>query len=185
LEALFVVALTAGLRVGELQALRWRDVDTERQRLRVSATLTAIEDGAPVFGEPKTQHSRRTVWLSGTAAHALDRHRSKQQDARRNAGSSWSEHGLVFTNAVGQPLWRSHIWRAFKKLLTKAELPDMRIHDLRHTAATLLLAEGVPVKVASELLGHSDIKTTLRIYAHVIEGAQEQAATAMDRLFHA
>jgi integrase len=75
-------------------------------------------------------------------------------------------------------------WRAFKDLLAKSELPDMRVHDLRHTAATLLLAEGVPVKVASELLGHSDVQTTLRIYAHVIEGTQEEAASAMDRLFH-
>ncbi|HXH20539.1 MAG TPA: site-specific integrase [Dehalococcoidia bacterium] len=92
---------------------------------------------------------------------------------------------MVFTNERGLPLWRSQVRRAWLRLLEKAGLPHLRIHDLRHSAASLLLAEGVPVKVVSEMLGHSDVATTLRIYAHVLEGAQEQAASAMDRLLHA
>lgn len=183
-EALFTLLLTAGLRTGEAQALRWLHVDTERQRVRVVATLTTQKDGAPVFGEPKTQHSRRTVWLSALAADALERHREAQARLRTAAGDAWTEHGLVFTNARGLPLWRSQVRHELRRLLEKAQLPPMRVHDLRHSAATLLLEQGTPIKVVSELLGHSDVQTTLRIYAHVIEGAQEQAASAMDRLFH-
>jgi integrase len=185
LEAFFVVALTCGLREGELQALRWKDVDLERYRLRVTATLTAVQDGKPVFGEPKTQHSRRTVRMPQMATAALERHQADQDARRRLAGDAWEENGLVFTSDVGRPLWRSQIRKHWLALLEKAGLPPMRVHDLRHSAASLLLAEGVPVKVASEMLGHSDVTTTLRIYAHVIEGAQEQAASAMDRLFRA
>ena len=94
-----------------------------------------------------------------------------------------TEHGLVFTNAVGNPAGTSAAVR-FPKLLAKADLGPMRIHDLRHSAASLLLADGVPVKVVSEILGHADVSTTLRIYAHVLEGAQEQAASYMERLFN-
>jgi integrase len=184
LEALFVLAITAGLREGELQALRWKDVDVERRSLRVTATLITVKNGAPVLGEPKTQKSRRWVYLSELATEALNKHRSRQETLRDSAGAAWREQGLVFTNDLGQPLWRSQVWRAFSILLKKASLGQVRFHDLRHTAASLLLAEGTPVKVVSELLGHSDVKTTLAIYAHVIPGMQEQAATAMDRLLH-
>lgn len=179
------MAVTAGLREGELQALRWPNVDLARRRITVVATLTSVKDGSPVFGEPKTQHSRRTVWLSEMATESLKAHRLRQKDERELAGPAWKEHGLVFCNEAGQPLWRSQIRRSFTPIVSKAGLEHLRFHDLRHTAASLLLAEGTPVKVVSELLGHSDVKTTLSIYAHVIEGAQEQAASAMDRLFHA
>ena len=186
LEALFVVALTAGLREGEAQALRWQHVDLDRGRVRVVATLTAVEDGEPIYGEPKTQHSRRTVWLSDGTVSALERHHVAQEAQRHLAAPAWHDHGLVFPDELGGPLWRSRIRRDFKRLLAKAGLPNaLRFHDLRHSAASLLLAEGVPVKVVSEMLGHSDVKMTLSIYAHVIEGAQEQAASAMDKLFHA
>ncbi len=185
LEAFFVLALTSGLRLGELQALRWSDIDTERQRVQVSRTLTTVRGGEPLFGQPKTQKSRRTVWLSATACEALETHRLNQPSQRQLAGAAWKEYGLAFTNALGKPLDNSHVLsRGLHPLLDKAGLPRMRFHDLRHTAATVLLSQGVPVKVVSELLGHSDISTTLRIYAHVIEGAQEQAVSVMDKLFH-
>lgn len=184
LEALMVLAVTAGMREGELQAVRWRDVDLGRRQLRVTATLVTMKDGEPVFGEPKTQHSRRIVYLSELALEALNTHRRRQEDLRVAAGPAWSEHGLVFTNELGRPLWRSRVRHAFLSILQKSGLEQLRFHDLRHSAATLLLAEGTPVKVVSELLGHSDVKTTLSIYAHVIPGMQEQAASAMDRLLH-
>ena len=145
--------LTSGLRLGELQALRWTDLDTQRQRVHVSRTLTAMVDGVPVFGEPKTQKSRRTVWLSAPAFEALERHRVDQDAQRGRAGPAWSEYGLVFTNGLGKPLDSSHVLnRYLHPLLEEAGLPRMRFHDLRHSAASLLLAEGVPVKVVSELL---------------------------------
>ena len=104
----------------------------------------------------------------------MENHWLEQAAQREAAGDAWKEHGLVFCNDIGQPLWRSGIRREWTKLLAKAGLPHMRVHDLRHTAPSLLLAEGMPVKVAGEMLGHSDVTTTLRIYAQVIEGAESR-----------
>src|SRR5687767_5147299 len=110
-----------------------------------------------MFGAPKTEKSRRTVWLPELATEALERHQV-DQDARRRDAVVWKDYGLVFCHAAGQsagrPLWRSQIRSAWLALLEKAHLPPTRVHDLRHTAATLLLNQGVPVKVASEMLGH-------------------------------
>lgn len=184
IEAFWMLAITTGLRLGELQALQWGDVDFGRRRLQVRRTLAV--DGKAVFSAStsKKNHSR-TVWLAERVAVALTAHKERQDAAREHAGEYWNEHGLVFTTATGNPLdGRNLRGRQFPKLLAKANLQPMRIHDLRHSAASMLLADGVLVKVVSEMLGHADVGTTLRIYAHVLEGAQEQAASYMDRLFH-
>lgn len=184
LEAFYTLALTCGLRLGELQALRWRDVDLERRRLKVTATLQGVEDGAPILAEPKTARSKREVYLSEMAIDALRRHRTRQLETRLQVGECWTDFGLVFCNGFGRPLDGNNVrTRSFARLLERAGLPPMRFHSLRHSAATLLMAEGVPVKVASELLGHADVTTTLRIYSHVLPSMQEAAADAMDRLF--
>ncbi len=186
LEAFYVLALTSGLRLGELQALRWHDVDLDARKLQVVATYQGMTDGEPVFAEPKTARSRRTVHLAEMAADALSRHRTQQLERRLGAGPAWKEYGLVFANGLGRPVDGNNIrTRSFARVLARAELPPMRFHALRHAAATLLMAEGVPIKAISEMLGHSDITTTLRIYAHVLPSAHEQAANAMDRLFGA
>lgn len=186
IEAFYVVALTAGLRLGELQALRWRDVDLDRRRLKVAATFQGFEDAEPVFASPKTERSRREVHLSALAVDALRAHRTRQIEQRLQAGVLWQDHDLVFANGLGRPLDGNNIrTRSFARLLKRAGLPSMRFHTLRHSAATLLMSQGVPVKVASEMLGHADITTTLRIYSHVLPSMQEQAASAMDQLFGA
>lgn len=184
LEAFWTLAVTTGLRLGELQALQWGDVDMTRRRLQVRRTLAV--DGKPLFSPSSTKKNhKRTVWLSEKAITALEAHRGYQDTQRAAAGDAWTEHALVFTTGTGNPLHGGNLRsRQFPQLLAKAKLPPMRIHDLRHTAASMLLADGVPVKVVSEMLGHADVTTTLRIYAHVLEGAQEQAASFMDRLFH-
>lgn len=184
LEAFWTLAVTTGLRLGELQALKWADVDLDRRRLQVRRTLAV--DGKPVFSATSTKKNHnRTVWLAQAAVDALEAHRERQERQRQDGGDAWTEHGLVFTVGTGNPLdGRNLRGRQFPKLLAKAKLPDMRIHDLRHSAASMLLADGVPVKVVSEMLGHADVSTTLRIYAHVLEGAQGQAADYMDRLFN-
>lgn len=185
LEAFWTLAVTTGLRLGELQALKWGDVDLARRRLQIRRTLAV--DGKPIFSASSTKKNHaRTVWLSDGAVVALEAHRERQDVLRVMAGDVWQDHGLIFTTGTGNPLdGRNLRGRQFPKLLRKAKLPEMRIHDLRHSAASMLLADGVPVKVVSEMLGHADVSTTLRIYAHVLEGAQEQAASYMDRLFHA
>lgn len=184
LEALYVLALTSGLRLGELQALRWRDVNLDGARLRVTATFQGMANGKLLLAKPKTARSRREVHLSALAVAALRRHRVAQLEERLRAANFWEDHDLVFANERGRPLDGNNFReRAFARLLERAGLPRIRFHDLRHTAATLLMSQGVPIKVASEMLGHADIATTLRTYSHVLPGMQEQAAEAMDRVF--
>jgi integrase len=154
LEALYVVAITTGLRQGELLGLRWREVDLDDRTLRVVGSLQRIPGQGPTIVEPKTPRSRRLVMLGEEATEALWRHRSRQQEERVHAGSAWADIDLVFTNAVGRPLNPGNVRdRSFEPLLERAALPRLRFHDLRHTAATLLLGAGVHPKVVSEMLG--------------------------------
>ncbi len=118
------------------------------------------------------------------AVEALRRHRVGQNEQRLSVGALWQDYGLVFTTEFGRPLDGNNLRvRSFARLLTRAGLPSMRFHALRHAAATLLMIEGVPVKAVSEMLGHSDIATTLRIYSHVLPTMQDAAADAIDRIF--
>jgi integrase len=187
LEAFFTLALLTGCRLGELQALRWRDVDLERRRLVVSRTFEGMKDGEPVFTSSSARKNHaRTIWLADKAIEALERWQADQEAQKRKAGDAWREYGLVFTSRVGTPLDTYHVsQRHFPRLLERAHLDRMRFHDLRHSAGTIWLSQGVPVKVVSEMLGHADVATTLRVYAHVIEGSQQQAVDIMNRLFNA
>ena len=186
LEAFYILALTCGLRLGELQGLRWRSVALDRGRLLVTATLQGVENGTPILAEPKTANSRREVYLSKMAVRALRAHRASQLEQRLKAGAVWEDFDLVFTTGRGRPLDGNNLrTRSFASLLARAGLPPMRFHSLRHAAATILLAEGVNVKVVSQMLGHADITTTLRIYGHLLPSMQEQAAGTWDRMFSA
>jgi integrase len=154
-EALFVLAVTSGMRQGELLGLRWQDVDLEQGLVMVRSTIQRIE-GEWRFMEPKSQKSRRHIVLATSALEALKRHRARQNEERLRRGASWQDWGLVFANEIGRPMEVGNLTnRYFRPLLKKAELPQIRFHDLRHTAATLMLAGNTPVKVASEILGHS------------------------------
>jgi integrase len=177
-EALYVLALATGMRQGELLALRWRDVDLEARTLQVRATL---QKDTLIFAEPKTPYSRRRIALSQTAVEALRRHHALQAEERRKMGSAWTDLGLVFPNTVGQPMDCINLLKhSFRPLLRAAGLPHMRFHDLRHTAATLLLGRGINPRIVSEMLGHSQIGITLGLYSHVTPHMQQQAADAMD-----
>jgi integrase len=170
LEALYVLAVTTGMRQGELLGLRWQDVDLERGRLQLVRRL-------------KTRQSRRAVVLSELAVTALVDHGDRQSAEREQQGAGWEDHGLVFTNSVGGPLDPHNLrQRSFFPLLDRAGLPRIRFHDLRHSCATLLLGEGVHPKIVSDLLGHSQIGITLDLYSHVTATMQAVAAEAMGRL---
>jgi integrase len=170
LEALYVLAITTGMRQGELLGLHWQDVDLERRRLQLARQL-------------KTRQSRRAVLLPELAATALVDHRDRQAVEREQQGASWEECGLVFPNTVGRPLSPNNLrYRSFFPLLARAGLPRIRFHDLRHSCATLLLGEGVHPKIVSDLLGHSQIGITLDLYSHVTATMQAVAAEAMGRL---
>ena len=180
-EALYVLAVTAGMRIGELLALRWQDVDleTERATLRVRRTKSTAKSG-PAFTTPKNGKGR-SIRLTRHAIEALKAHRAAQNAERLKAGTLWQDHGLVFCTHGGRPLDSHNVARtSFKPLLKRAELPDIRFHDLRHTCATLLLSRGHHPKLVQELLGHASVALTLDRYSHVLPGMGDQTAAAME-----
>jgi len=180
LDALIALALSTGMREGELLALKWQDVDLDRATLLVHANLIWTPEGR-IFEEAKTEHSRRRIAMTQTAVDALRRHRSRQAEDRLRLGEAWTDLGLVFPNAIGAPHDATYLTQhKYRRLVRTAGLPFIRFHDLRHTTATLLLARGVNVKVVSEMLGRSNIAITLGIYGHVLPHMQQQAAAVMD-----
>jgi len=182
LEALYVLAITTGMRQGELLALRWRDVDLNGRSVRVTSSLQYIPGEGLRLSSPKTARSRRNVLISELAAAALLGHRERQ-DAERRDSTIWEDNDLVFPNSRGRPMYATNlIERSFTHLLEKARVPRVRFHDLRHTAATLLLGQGVHPKVVSEMLGHTNISITLDLYSHATPTMQREAAGAFDSL---
>lgn len=133
--------------------------------------------------ELKSDRSRRMIALPAVAIVALRSHRVRQLEARLATGGHWQDRGFVFTSSVGTPLEPRNVTRQFKALLTAAKLPDMRLHDLRHSCATLLLAQGVNPRVVMETLGHSQISLTLNTYSHVLPALQREAAVKMNAVF--
>ncbi len=178
LEALYVVAVTAGLRRGELLGLKWEDVDLEAGMIQVRRTLSEPKGGY-IFEAPKSGKGRQ-IRLARKAATALREHRKRQLAERMEHAGLWQDHGLVFPSTVGTPLSGGNLTRAFKAMLKRAVLPEIRFHDLRHTCATLLLRQGVNPKYVQDLLGHDDISLTLNVYSHVLPDMGDAAAGAMD-----
>ena len=178
LYALYAVAMAAGLRRGEALALRWADVDLDAGTLRVGRTLSRTAAGL-VFTEPKSVRSRRTVPLPTALLDELRAHRTRQVAERLAAGSVWQDHGLVFPSLTGTPLDPRNALRAFTATARGAGLPQVGLHTLRHTCASLLLAQGVHPRVVMETLGHSGISITMDIYSHVMPQQQREAADRM------
>jgi integrase len=179
LEAVYVVAVSAGLRIGEILGLRWTDVDIERDSLRVARTLSRAKSG-PRFTTPKNGKGRSIV-LTKQAVEALRSHRKRQNVERLRSGTLWEDNGLVFASETGKPLTRDFVdRRSFKPLLKRAGLPKKKLHDLRHTCATLLLSQGVHPAFVQELLGHASIVMTLDRYSHWVPSMGDQTARAME-----
>lgn len=182
LEALYHIALLLGLREGEILGLRWIDVDFTAHTLRVEQTVQRIGT-ALVVAAPKTTGSRRRLPLPGLVEQALQRHAERMVEAQKDGGYRWNPHGLVFPSEAGTPIEPRNLVRHFKQLLRDAELPDIRFHDLRHSCATMLIAQGVHPRIVMEILGHSQISVTMNTYGHVLPEVERAAAEAMDRLF--
>jgi integrase len=180
LEAVFVLAITTGMRKGEILALKWDAADLDRGTLQVRANLRQVDQA---IAQTKTASSRRRIQLTDRAVAALKRQRARQAEARLRAGADWQDLGLVFATATGGPLRGNHVNdTTLPRILRAAGLPRIRFHDLRHSAATLLLEEGMHPKIVSEMLGHSTIAITLDLYSHVTPTMQRQATEAMNRL---
>jgi integrase len=183
LHALWVVLTTTGLRLGEGLGLKWSDIDFENERLVVRRALQRQRENGLVFVEPKTSKSRRTVYFPTGTSEALKEHRKRQLEARLKAGDSWQANDLVFCRADGRPLEPGNVTHQFQAALKTAGLKKVRIHDLRHTAASLHLARGENPKVVQEMLGHSTIAVTMDIYSHVTPALHAAAASKMQVLF--
>ncbi len=184
LEALYVMAMGTGMRQGELLGLTWKHVDLDsgtaavrQQMQRVNGTLTLVE--------PKTAQSRRTVALPAIVVRALVAHRERQRFERKWAGSRWQEYGLVFTTTIGTPLDNSNVTHNFQKALSDAKIRKQRFHDLRHCAATLMLAQGADLRTIMDVLGHSTITLTANTYAHLTDATRRVAADMMDDVMKA
>jgi len=178
----YCTLLYTGLRRGEALALRWRNVDLLGSELQVVETAFKLGDGTYVVKEPKTPHSCRPVSLPPSLTLLLREYRADQQILSEELGKRLRDDDFVFSCTDGSPLDPNTVTRTFSKITKKAGLPHIRLHDLRHTHATLMLKAGVHPKIVSERLGHANIGITLDTYSHVLPGLQEAAAERFDRL---
>ncbi len=182
LEALFGVAVAIGLRQGEILALGWQQIDLDTGRVIVNRALQRV-NGKLQFVATKPERAR-TIILPDVAVSALWKHRVRQEQDRQFAGDKWQETGLVFTTTIGTPIDARAVIRHHHALLKLAKLPRLRFHDLRHSTASLLLAQGASPKYISELLGHSQVSFTMQTYAHVLPEAQKDVAAKMDAILN-
>ncbi len=172
----FVLFLARGPRRGELAGLRWSDVDLDAGTLRITRTRVSV-GGAVVDSTPKTEAGRRTLHLDAGLVSVLRRHRAAQLEERLAAGAAWTDTGHVFVREDGTPCHPEHLSDRFERLCAATGVRRIRLHDARHTAASLMLADGTPVKVAAEMLGHANPAITQGIYQHVLPGMAEDAGT--------
>jgi len=184
LRSLWILLSTTGLREGEALGLRWDDVDLARGTLVVRRAVQRQGTAGWVVIDPKTPRSRRTIHLSRLAVEALRARKTHQRELRLAAGRRWQDTwgDLVFSSLTGRPLQPSWVSVAFRRDLEKAGIRRVRVHDLRHTAATLLLTRGVHPKVVQDMLGHSTVTLTLDTYSHVTPALHKEAADHMDAL---
>lgn len=184
LEAFYVTGLLMGLRPGELLGLPWIGVDFEAERLKVSQSLKR-EHNKLLVGEPKTLRSRRTLDMPCLVVQVLKEHYQRQQTERSDADDQWVETGLVFTTTVGTPIDPSNLRREFDKLTRRAGIGHWHPHELRHSAASLLSAAGVPIEQISDVLGHEGPRTTAAVYRHLVSQSVSAGKAPMDALFEA
>jgi integrase len=181
--ALFLTVIETGMRPEEYLGLQWKDIDFEHRNLSVRRAAIEKKGGGFYFTEPKTKKSRRKIPISNSVLIALKSHRRNQLEERMKIASEYNNNDLVFASELGTPLQRKNFTgRHFKPLLKKAELPNIRLYDLRHTTATLLLSAGENPKVVSERLGHASIVLTLDTYSHVLPTMQEAATEKLEKM---
>jgi integrase len=186
-----VLAITTGMRQGEMLGLYWSDVDLETGRITISRALHRTKrrrdkvNPEPWFSlrQPKTAGSRRSIDIPPVTVEALRRRKEQQRVQRLLADDAWKEQKLIFTTRTGTPVDTSNILHRFQQILADAGLEKMRFYDLRHTHASLLIAEGVHPKKIAERLGHASIKLTMDLYGHLFEGSDKESADRMQKLF--
>jgi integrase len=180
-EALYALMLSTGLRRGEALGLQWRDFDAATGVLVVKRALVR-EDGQLITKDTKTLKSRRAINLPSPIITKLNSHRIEQKTQRLRLGKAWVNSGHIFTSSVGTPIDPRNLYREFGNICREADLGDWHPHELRHSAASLMLAQGVKLQVVSEVLGHSSIRMTADVYGHVLAPDRQAAADAMGAL---
>ena len=199
MHAAFYLALLTGMRRGEILGLKWEDLDFTRSRLTVRNNLVemrgegttgkqhagkeTVSSVRSILQTPKTKASRRTIPLSPGTMSKLKEHRERQEQNRKAAAEAWQAQGFVFADELGNPTDPRTLYGWFRGLVTAAGLPMIRFHDLRHTAASLMIRQGISPKTVSDRLGHADVAFTLRVYAHLYEDQREEAAFDLTDLF--
>ena len=199
MHAAFYLALLTGMRRGEILGLKWEDLDFTRSRLTVRNNLVemrgegttgkqhagkeTVSSVRSILQTPKTKASRRTIPLSPGTMSKLKEHRERQEQNRKAAAETWQDQGFVFADELGNPTDPRTLYGWFRGLVTATGLPMIRFHDLRHTAASLMIRQGISPKTVSDRLGHADVAFTLRVYAHLYEDQREEAAFDLTDLF--
>lgn len=178
--ALFHTALFTGMRRSEMLAFQWRDIDFHT--IHVNRSLHQLGDGSYVLTQPKSAKSRRTIALSPSSVLTLMAHKEGQEAIRTMLGVPLKDDDFVFSTLEGKPLRPNTVSRAWVMLATRAGLKVIRLHDARHTHASLMLKQGVHPKIVQERLGHASVQITLDTYSHVAPGLQEAAAETFDKL---
>ncbi len=180
--ALYFLALVTGMRQGELLALKWQDVDLEKETLTVKLNLQRLPGGGLRLQKPKTKTSIRTIRLGRETLSVLAQQKELLAREKSLANGLWHDEGFVFPSSTGSAMDASNLWKTFRRILKESELPAIRFHDLRHTAASLMLNNGVDVLVASRRLGHAKPSITLDVYGHLIPSSQAGVADVLDKL---
>ena len=180
LYSLYHLALTTGMRQGELLGLQWEDVDFEEGTVQVRQVLSRTNDGNISLSSPKTPSSRRTIGISDSVVSTLRRHRIRQNEEKLKV-PEYIDNGLVFASEVGTAIRPRNLLRNFKRLTREAGLSEIRFHDLRHTHATMMLKSGVRAEIIAKRHGHRDVSTTINTYTHVTADLQKDAAEALER----
>jgi integrase len=188
LEVLFWLALCLGPREGELLGLQWTDFDFEREAVTIVRSLQRIRPEGKKKSHlelipTKVESSDRSMWLPKLVLERVLAHRTRQDHERQLAGSKWRETGMVFTTHIGTLLDPRNMLREYYRLRKQAQLPKIRFHDLRHSAATILKMAGIPDQAIQKLLGHASVRTTQEIYMHLTPGGEKRAADKMDEIF--
>ncbi|ETT53153.1 integrase [Paenibacillus sp. FSL R7-269] len=181
---MITLALTTGMRRGELLGLEWRHIDLKNGVIDIRQSITAYKDGEPLIKEPKTKNSLRKVALPSSITAELNEYYLHCRKERMKLKNIWKrdEHFFLFFNEEGKPFYPETPYLHFRNLLLKHKLPYITFHSLRHTSATLLLNQGVHAKIISERLGHANISTTMNIYGHVLRSADHEAANKFDSI---
>lgn len=183
-RAMITMLIYSGMRRGEVCGLKWSDIDFEKQLINIQRELMYLKRHGVYEDTPKTQGSRRIIKIANEPLHLLKIHKMEQNLNRLKCGDQWHDNGYIFPRWNGEPMQPDTLSKWFRRFIQKYDLPPICLHSLRHTNASLLIANGVNITTVSKRLGHSDTSVTASVYAHAIKSADEAAADTLQNIFH-